>query len=142
LTHGGNSGAALLRATRADGTSFVLKRITPGADWLARATHDDGRTARLHAAGAFKAMPSAIEHGVVAVERTDDAAWVAWRRGQGQWIRRRRPHGRATAQPCSTQWPSAFARAGAGRRPTQTGELMLCNFCGRHLDARAIPASR
>jgi hypothetical protein len=79
LVHGGNSGAALLRATRDDGTSFVLKRITPGADWLARATRDRGRTAQLHAAGAFDAMPSAIEHGIVAVERTDDAAWVAMR---------------------------------------------------------------
>ena len=69
LAHGGNSGAALLRATRADGTAFVLKRVAPGADWLARATGDDGRTARLHAAGAFDAMPPAIEHGIVAVER-------------------------------------------------------------------------
>jgi hypothetical protein len=79
LVHGGNSGAALLRATREDGTAFVLKRIIPGADWLARATGDDGRTARLHAAGAFEAMPASIEHGIVAVARTDDAAWVAMR---------------------------------------------------------------
>ena len=37
--------------------------------WLARATRDDGRTARLHAAGAFDAMPQSIEHGIVAVAR-------------------------------------------------------------------------
>jgi hypothetical protein len=79
LEHGGNSGAALLRATSEDGTAFVLKRIAPGADWLARATGDDGRTARFAAAGAFDAIPPAIEHGVVAVERTDDAAWIAMR---------------------------------------------------------------
>ena len=54
LSHGGNSGAALLRAYRDDGTAFVLKRVSAaGADWLARATRDDGRTAQLYAAGAF-----------------------------------------------------------------------------------------
>ena len=43
LSHGGNSGAALLRAGRADGTGFVLKRVgAGGADWLARATGDRG----------------------------------------------------------------------------------------------------
>ena len=79
LAHGGNSGAALLRAVRPDGTAFVLKRVTAGADWLARATRDDGRTARLHAAGAFAAMPRAIEPGIVAVARDGAAAWVAMR---------------------------------------------------------------
>lgn len=79
LVHGGNSGAALLRATRDDGTAFVLKRVTAGADWLARATADAGRTAQLWDAGAFAAMPSQIEHGIVAVERAGDAAWVAMR---------------------------------------------------------------
>jgi aminoglycoside phosphotransferase (APT) family kinase protein len=80
LVHGGNSGAALLRATGRDGAAFVLKRVSAaGADWLARATHDEGRTARLHDAGAFAAMPAAIEHGIVAVERADAAAWIAMR---------------------------------------------------------------
>jgi len=79
LVHGGNSGAALLRAVRPDGTAFVLKRVTAGADWLARATRDEGRTARLHAAGAFAAMPAAIEPGIVAVARDGAAAWVAMR---------------------------------------------------------------
>src|SRR3954471_24194375 len=54
LTHGGNSGSALLRAHRDDGTAFVLKRVSAaGADWLARATHDAGRTAQLYLSGAF-----------------------------------------------------------------------------------------
>src|SRR4051794_9216156 len=79
LSHGGNSGAALLRATRDDGTAFILKRVTPGADWLARATRDDGRTARLHAAGAFDSMPPTIEHAIVDVEHSDHGAWVAMR---------------------------------------------------------------
>lgn len=79
LVHGGNSGAVLLRATREDGTTLVLKRIVSGADWLARATGDNGRTARLHAAGVFDTIPAGIEHGIIAVERTDDVAWIAMR---------------------------------------------------------------
>jgi aminoglycoside phosphotransferase (APT) family kinase protein len=80
LSHGGNSGASLLRARRADGTAFVLKRVTAsGADWLARATGDRGRTAQLYEAGAFERMPAAIGHGIVAVERFEGAAWVAMR---------------------------------------------------------------
>lgn len=80
LSHGGNSGAALLRAERDDGTAFVLKRVgAGGADWLARATHDEGRTAQLHEAGAFDRMPASIGHGIVAVERADGAAWIAMR---------------------------------------------------------------
>jgi aminoglycoside phosphotransferase (APT) family kinase protein len=86
LVHGGNSGSALLRALRPDGTAFVLKRVIAGADWLARATRDDGRTARLHAAGAFAAMPAAIEPGIVAVERAGAAAWVAMRDLQAQLL--------------------------------------------------------
>lgn len=79
LSHGGNSGAALMRASGDDGAAFVLKRVSAGSDWLARATRDDGRTARLYEAGAFAAMPAAIEHGVVAVERDGGSAWVAMR---------------------------------------------------------------
>jgi len=79
LSHGGNSGAAVVRA-RGDGGVFVLKRVTTaGGDWLARVTADRGRTAQLHQAGAFARMPPAIAHGIVAVERTDDAAWIAMR---------------------------------------------------------------
>jgi hypothetical protein len=80
MSHGGNSGAALLRAERGDGTSFVLKRVSAaGADWLARATHDTGRTAQLYLAGAFDRMPPAIGHGIVDVEHSPDAAWIAMR---------------------------------------------------------------
>jgi aminoglycoside phosphotransferase (APT) family kinase protein len=78
LSHGGNSGAALLRARGADGKTFVLKRVSEGgADWLARATRDHGRTAQLYLAGAFERMPPSIAHGIVAVERSADGAWIA-----------------------------------------------------------------
>jgi hypothetical protein len=80
LTHGGNSGAALLRAHGDDGTTFVLKRVSAaGADWLARATRDTGRTAQLYLAGAFDRMPPAIGHGIVDVEHSPDGAWIAMR---------------------------------------------------------------
>jgi Phosphotransferase enzyme family len=79
LSHGGNSGAALLRAGGSE-TSFILKRVGGGgSDWLARATQDQGRTAQLYEAGAFERMPDSIGHGIVAVERDGDAAWVAMR---------------------------------------------------------------
>jgi hypothetical protein len=76
LVHGGNSGAALLRVRRPAEPALILKRVVAGADWLARVTGDDGRTARLHDAGAFAAMPAVIRHGIVAVQRDGDAAWV------------------------------------------------------------------
>jgi len=80
LSHGGNSGATLLRVRRDDGTAFILKRVSAGGgDWLARATEDRGRTAQLYEAGAFERMPSVIGHGIVAVERAADAAWIAMR---------------------------------------------------------------
>ena len=80
LSHAGNSGAALVRAERDDGTAFVLKRVSAGgADWLARATGDEGRTAQLHLAGAFDRMPASIGHGIVAAERSGDVAWIAMR---------------------------------------------------------------
>jgi aminoglycoside phosphotransferase (APT) family kinase protein len=69
-----------MHANRDDGTTFVLKRVTAdGADWLARATGDRGRTAQLYEAGAFERMPAAIGHGIVMVERSDDTAWIAMR---------------------------------------------------------------
>lgn len=86
LVHGGNSGAALLRAFGAGGRTFVLKRVVPGSDWLARATRDQGRTARLYEAGAFSVMPERLEHGIVAVARDGDGAWVAMRDVSGQLL--------------------------------------------------------
>ena len=87
LSHGGNSGAMVVRAQRDDGTSFVLKRVTSdGADWLARVTGDRGRTAQLYLAGAFDEMPPAIGHGIVAVERSGDAAWIAMRDVQAELL--------------------------------------------------------
>jgi hypothetical protein len=76
LTHGGNSGAALLRAERPGSPSLILKRVTAGGDWLARVTGDDGRTARMHHRGIFDAIPQQIRHGIVDVRRDGDTAWI------------------------------------------------------------------
>jgi hypothetical protein len=79
LSHGGNSGAALLRIEPPDRAPLIAKRISAGGDWLARITDDRGRTARLWEGGVFDRLPASIIHGIVAVapdpERTEDA-WV------------------------------------------------------------------
>src|SRR5205809_1091875 len=62
------------------GVALGFGRVTAdGADWLARATGDRGRTAQLYEGGAFERMPAAIGHGIVMVERSDDTAWIAMR---------------------------------------------------------------
>ena len=76
LSHGGNSGSALLRVLRDGAPPVILKRVEAGADWLARVTADDGRTARLFEAGAFAAMPEVVRHGVVGAHRDGAAAWI------------------------------------------------------------------
>lgn len=84
LVHGGNSGAALLRAVRDGQPPLILKRVGAG-DWLARVTGDDGRTPRLHAAGAFARMPPEVRHGIVDVRRDGDAAWIVME-DSGPWL--------------------------------------------------------
>jgi hypothetical protein len=44
------AGVALERVMLADGTALVAKRAAPGADWLARATRDEGRMRDVSAA--------------------------------------------------------------------------------------------
>jgi aminoglycoside phosphotransferase (APT) family kinase protein len=123
LSHGGNSGAAVLRATREDGTAFVLKRVSSaGADWLARVTHDRGRTAQLHRAGAFDRMPPAIGHGIVAVEASEEAAWIAMRDVGGQLL----PAGARLSRDQSRRILAAAAelhRAFHGRVPPGAASL-------------------
>jgi hypothetical protein len=78
LEHGGNSGAALQRAT-IGGAPVVLKRCAPGADWLGRVTRDEGRTGLLWRAGALQAAAQDVETGIVGVVEDDGASWVAMR---------------------------------------------------------------
>ncbi|HYI36940.1 MAG TPA: aminoglycoside phosphotransferase family protein [Thermoleophilaceae bacterium] len=79
LTHGGNSGAALMRLRGARGQDLVVKRTAPGEDWLARVTGDRGRVRSLWDHGAFAAMPASIDSGIAAVVAEDDADWVVMR---------------------------------------------------------------
>ena len=79
LTHGGNSGAALMRLRGAGGQDLVVKRTAPGEDWLARVTGDRGRVRSLWDHGAFAAMPASVDPGIAAVVAEDDADWVVMR---------------------------------------------------------------
>ena len=83
-----------------DGDALVLKRVAPGADWLARATHDAGARRACTPPGAFDAMPEAIDHGIVAV--------AARRR------RRLGRHARRPARSCCR--PTRGCRATQSRR--------------------------
>lgn len=75
LEHGGNSGAALQRVD-VDGEHLIVKRASPGGDWLARATADRGRTGRLWRAGVFRDLATVVETGIVEVLRDEGAWWI------------------------------------------------------------------
>ena len=143
LSHGGNSGAALLRAERDDGTAFILKRVSAGgSDWLARATDDRGRTAQLHEAGVFERMPPAIGHGIVAVEHAEDGAWIAMRdvgrcsrptrgcrasRAGGSWPPRPTCTAPSRDATCRVRRPSPRASGCPHpRSPTPSGPTRTC----------------
>jgi hypothetical protein len=71
----GKSGNRMERAVLPDGRVLVVKHVTPLGDWLMRATGDDGRLARLWAAGVLDRVPAAIDHAMLAVE----PAGAGWR---------------------------------------------------------------
>jgi hypothetical protein len=75
LDHSGNSGGSLDRITLADGTALVAKRVSPGTDWIGRATHDPGREALLVTQGVLARVPRAVDHGAVRVEDDPDGGW-------------------------------------------------------------------
>jgi hypothetical protein len=79
LEHAGNSGAALARLTRGDGTELIAKHVGGTADWLGRVTRDRGRTALLWEAGAFARMPAELDHGIEAVIPDEAGWWVLMR---------------------------------------------------------------
>lgn len=68
------SGALVNRVERDDGAVFV-KRISPGGDWMMRATNDAGREANLWLDGPLRSLPAGIECATVAAER-DGNDWV------------------------------------------------------------------
>ncbi|MGH9213663.1 MAG: phosphotransferase [Acidimicrobiales bacterium] len=71
----GLSGARLYRARRQDGSSVVLKHLSPSHDWMMRATRDQGREALMWEAGLFASLPSEVGCPIVsAVPLGDD--WI------------------------------------------------------------------
>src|SRR4051812_33793946 len=75
LQHDGNSGGSIDRIELGDGTRLIAKRVLPGADWIARATHDPGREALLVLHGALARAPAAVDHGAVGVEEDPGGGW-------------------------------------------------------------------
>jgi hypothetical protein len=71
----GKSGNVVERVTLADGRGLIVKRLSRGGDWLARATLDDGRIALLWDSGYLARMPSVVHHAVVSVE-TEADGWL------------------------------------------------------------------
>ena len=129
LVHGGNSGAALLRAVRPDGTAFVLKRVTAGADWLARATRDDGphgaapRRRRLRGhAGGDRARASWRSRATVRRRGSPCATSARSCCPRTRGCRERRAGASSTPPPRST-------RASAARRPTAPRPCATASAC-------------
>jgi hypothetical protein len=71
----GKSGNVVERVTLADGRALIVKRLSRGGDWLARATLDDGRVALLWDSGYLARMPTVVHHAVVSVE-TEADGWL------------------------------------------------------------------
>lgn len=79
LVSAGVSGARLERVTRADGRVRVEKTFDPRADWIMRATGDDGRIFRLWTAGVFSRLPAGIDSAVESVAALPEGWLVVMR---------------------------------------------------------------
>lgn len=78
LVHQGLSRAKIERIRLDDGRQLVLKHIPRHGDWIARATHDEGRIATLWESGLLDRLPPGVDHGVEALEATPDG-WILLR---------------------------------------------------------------
>jgi hypothetical protein len=75
----GVTGAQLDRVTLADGRVLVEKTMNPRADWLMRATGDDGRIFQLWTAGVFQRLPAGIDCAIETVEPRPEGWLVVMR---------------------------------------------------------------
>ena len=75
----GKSGSVLERATLADGSVVVLKHVDVDADWIMRATGDDGRIERMWETDVFAAVPDAIDSTMLGVERHPGGCTIVMR---------------------------------------------------------------
>jgi len=75
----GKSGSRLERWRLDDGTTVVVKTISPEWDWIMRATRDEGRIDVLWQSGVLDLVPPAIDHGILLVERVGHECSVVMR---------------------------------------------------------------
>lgn len=73
--HAGKSGSMLERAWTADGRPFVVKRIRPRRDVLARLLGDEGREASVFLSGLLDRLPDEAGHVVLHAE-PDEEGWL------------------------------------------------------------------
>lgn len=69
MQHRGASGALIQRLTLKDGTTLVMKAMSPEWDWMMRATRDKGRAALLWTTGVMDRLPPEIDPLIVRIER-------------------------------------------------------------------------
>ena len=80
VAHVGKSGAALERWVLDDGSSLVVKRLTPDSDLLMSLTHDSaGREYTLWATGLLDHVPEGVGHAIVGGWRERRGAAVVMR---------------------------------------------------------------
>jgi hypothetical protein len=73
------SGARFERVVLADGRRLVLKRLPPEGDWLTRVTGGAGRTRLLWDSGILGEVAATVEHGMLALVRSEGADVVVMR---------------------------------------------------------------
>jgi len=71
----GTSGGSVQRAYLRDGSTLVVKYVSPASDWLMRATRDRGREALLWRSGLLPALPPGLATALLSVHEHEDG-WV------------------------------------------------------------------
>lgn len=79
----GYSGNPIERVVLDDGRELLLKRMSGDWDWMARASHDQGRIGELWNGGILERVPASIDHTIVGVEH-DGEAWNVFMRDVGR----------------------------------------------------------
>jgi hypothetical protein len=125
---GGYSGAAVQRLRMADGTSLVVKRISPASDLTMRGTNDPiGRAANLWVTGVMDRLPPIVDHTIVAVERDGPDGWLMAMRDVSDSLL---PDDRPVERPASYR----ILQAAAAVHETFRGERVdgLCTLADRY----------
>jgi Phosphotransferase enzyme family len=76
---GGNSGAALWRVLRPDGSLVVVKQVGAESDWVSRAVGGGTRSADLFRAGILGRLPEPLDSGVLDAVADGSTDWLVMR---------------------------------------------------------------